>query len=819
MRISKAILALVVILLFTTLFAETGNSDDKIIVKVFDLPDPRDNSPYSKANLEVVKAFQKKYPNIELRSYSGIKIENMDLDAGPLMAIAGGVSPDIIYVNFRQSATYIESNFLHPLDEFMDQFTEEELNLRIEKPVMPVVKRKKFGEKEEHFWCLPYETLVRVMMYRKDFFAKVGLDPTRPPKDWNELLDYSRQMTIPEEGAFGMFLASGPQAAYDWITYLWSAGGEAVMKDHETDEWLAAFNSEAGVMAMEFYLKLLTTRWTDSSGNPQMGFVIRDGDWGRKWDEGKIGMRMGYMNQQSLGGNLDPNLFGLAPCPIGPTGVRGSEINCRMMGIFAGAGESNNAGLGDRDPQKVKEAAFKYIKFFDSEEARQIRLKVMIEAGYGRLQNPLYLKRYGYDEYLKYVPQGWIETFEEAIKNGKPEPYGRNTQKVYEFMTVPVEKCISLEENNQLGKTPEEKRAKIRELLDKGAMRTNKEMIGKITPEERKRRNNVAVVVAIIIFAAFIASLIHIWKYFTPDKTWTVKKKNRMRWLPYLMILPAIASIILWKYIPVLMGSMMAFQDYQLVGASEWIGLQNFADVLFDPVWWASLGRTLYYMAISLGLGFCPPIILAILLQEVSHGKIIYRVIYYLPAVVSGVIVIYLWKLLYDPSDAGGLNQILMWFGLEKSKWIKDESLAMLCTVIPSIWAGVGPGCLIYLAALKGIPDDLYDAADIDGANFFQKLSHIVVPSLKALIIMQFIAAFIASAQQSGFILVMTFGGPNEATKVADLLIFERAYLYLKFGIATTMAWMLGMMLMGFTIIQLKKLKNMEFKTVDTSKH
>ncbi|MDP8232105.1 MAG: extracellular solute-binding protein [Candidatus Zophobacter franzmannii] len=815
---SKALFALVLLLLFTTLFAVTNESEGKVILKVFDLPDPRDSSPYSKANLAVVRAFQKKYPHIDLRSYSGIKIENMDLDAGPLMAIAGGVSPDIIYVNFRQSATYIENGFLYPLDEYVSRLTEQDLELRIEKPVMPVIRRKKYGDDEEHYWCMPYETLVRVMMYRKDFFGRVGLDPNKPPADWDELLSYARQMTIPEEGTFGMFLASGPQAAYDWITYLWSAGGEAVEQDPETGEWLAAFNSAAGVTAMEFYLKLLTTKWTDSQGNPQQGFVIREGEWGRKWDEGKIGIRMGYMNQQSLGGNLDPNLFGLAPCPMGPTGLRGSEINCRMMGIFAGAGESNNAGLGERDPEEVREAAFNYIWFFDSEEARQIRLKVMINAGYGRMQNPIYLKRYGYEEYLKYTPPGWLETFEQAIKNGKPEPYGRNTQKVYEFMTVPVEKCISLEEDGKLGNTNAEKRLKIRELLDKGAERTNKEMIGKISSEERKRRNNVAVVVAIIIFAAFIAGIIHIWRYFTPDNKYVNKNKKR-NWLPYLMILPAIASIILWKYLPVIMGSLMAFQDYQIVGQSEWVGLQNFADVLFDPVWWSSLGKTLIYMTLSLGLGFIPPIVLAVMLQEVSHGKLIYRVIYYLPAVVSGVIVIYLWKLLYDPSDAGGLNQILMSLGLEKSRWIRDENLAMICTVIPSIWAGVGPGCLIYLAALKGIPDDLYDAADIDGTNFFQKLAFIVVPSLKALIIMQFIAAFIASAQQSGFILVMTFGGPNEATKVADLLIFERAYLYLKFGIATTMAWMLGMMLMGFTILQLKKLKNMEFRTVDSDKN
>ena len=218
-------------------------------------------------------------------------------------------------------------------------------------------------------------------------------------------------------------------------------------------------------------------------------------------------------------------------------------------------------------------------------------------------------------------------------------------------------------------------------------------------------------------------------------------------------------------------------------------------------------------MALSLAIGFCPPIILAILLQEVSHGKIFYRIIYYLPAVISGVIVIYLWKLLYDPSDAGGLNQILMALGLEKSRWIQDENLAMICCILPSVWAGVGPGCLIYLAALKGIPNENYEAADIDGASFFHKIRYIVLPNLKALIIIQFIAAFIASSQQSGFILVMTFGGPNEATRVADLLIFEKAYLYLKFGVATTMAWMLGMMMMGFTVMQLKRLSNMEFKT------
>ncbi|MCD4818523.1 MAG: extracellular solute-binding protein [Candidatus Cloacimonetes bacterium] len=627
---------------FSLLFSE------KTILKVFKLPDPKSTDAFSKADKAVIEAFKIKYPDIELRSFSGIDIEGMSMDSGPLMAIAGGVSPDIIYVNFRQSDTYIQNNFLYPLDEFLEKENQKEIDLRVEKPVLPVIKRKKEGNSSDQVWALPYETLVRVLLYRKDLFNRVGLDPAHPPENWDELLEYSRRMTIPEKSVYGLFIASGPQAAYDWITYLWSAGGDAVMQDPLTEQWLSCFNTESGVDAMELYLKLITTKWKDSTGKNQQGFVIREGDIGRLINEGRIGLRMTYMNQQTLGGQIDPNLYGVAPCPKGPTGVRGSELNCRMMGIFSGAGETNNGGIGERDPQKVKEAAWKYIWFYDSEEARQIRMKIMIDAGFGKMQNPIYLKRYGYEEYLKYSPPGWIETFEEALANGKPEPYGKNCQKIYEYMTYPIDDCISLEENGKLGETREEKRIKIKEILDAAVERTNEKMIGKNPQEVRYKRNRISIVVAIFIFAIFFIALYKVWKIFTPQNVYIPKQK--MNLFPYFMLIPAVASIVLWKYVPMFMGTMMAFQDYAVAGNSEWIGIQNFSDVLFDPVWWAALGKTLYYMLLSLSLGFIPPIILAILLQEVSHGKILYRVIFYLPAVISGIIVIYLWKLLYDLS-------------------------------------------------------------------------------------------------------------------------------------------------------------------------
>ncbi|NLW81326.1 MAG: sugar ABC transporter permease, partial [Desulfovibrionales bacterium] len=138
------------------------------------------------------------------------------------------------------------------------------------------------------------------------------------------------------------------------------------------------------------------------------------------------------------------------------------------------------------------------------------------------------------------------------------------------------------------------------------------------------------------------------------------------------------------------------------------------------------------------------------------------------------------------------------------------------CCVLPMVWAGMGPGCLIYLAALKGIADDFYEAADIDGATFIDKILFVVIPILKPLLVIQFVGMFIASWQNSPFILAMTGGSSN--TTVAGLRIFYKAYMYLQFGPATAMAWILGFMLIGFTVYNLRILSRLEFKTTGDKK-
>lgn len=139
----------------------------------------------------------------------------------------------------------------------------------------------------------------------------------------------------------------------------------------------------------------------------------------------------------------------------------------------------------------------------------------------------------------------------------------------------------------------------------------------------------------------------------------------------------------------------------------------------------------------------------------------------------------------------------------------------MICIVFPLAWAGLGPGCLIYLAALKGIPDELYEASDIDGASFFGKLRHIVVPHLKPLLVINAVGATIFGFKSGDAVLAMTGGGPNLATHVVGYEIFERTFLFLKFGHGTAMAWILGVLLLSFTAYQLKILNKVEFRSTE----
>jgi len=411
-------------------------------------------------------------------------------------------------------------------------------------------------------------------------------------------------------------------------------------------------------------------------------------------------------------------------------------------------------------------------------------------------------------------------------------PYGRNCQKVYTYVSKAIDQICVDETIERAINTNDPAAAKdrIREILKGRVRRSNEKMLNILTPEQRRFRNNVAMGTAIVIFLVFAAVFYRVFKVFSKAELLEPGRKGswqfgRFKWA-YILLIPAVGTILLWRYWPLLRGTVIAFQDYNVRGFSQWIGMENFANVLFDDEFWYAMWVALQYTLLFIVFGFGAPIVLAFLLTEVPRGKILFRTVYYLPAVLAGVVTIFLWRGFYG--RYGTINTLVngaIWVlnfipGVEMAEvttqWLKSD-FALFCCLLPTIWAGMGPGCLIYLAALKTVPEELYEAADIDGAGMWAKARHIAVPGIKALIMINFIGAIIGVMKTGGgLILAMTGGGPYTPygrTEVVGLHIYWQAFAFLRFGPATAMAWVLGAMLIGFTVVQLQRLSRMEFRT------
>ena len=391
---------------------------------------------------------------------------------------------------------------------------------------------------------------MRVLFWRKDLFQEAGLDPDRPPQDWEELYQYARKLSDPAKNRYGMNMTSGTHASWDFMAFLWSAGGEAVVKNEDGD-WVASYGSREAAKALDFYTKLATEEWIDPDGKKQRGYTVLSApasDSGTNaWQEGRVGMNVDYMDSKQMGGHIDSSLIGIGPFPPMVKGEKsGTELNAIMGGIFSGIEGRNNSEGEWVSAEVIRDAAWKYLSFMNSDEANQIRANVLVENGMGRMLSPLWLKKYGFQEYLKYFPEEFEKVYEHAVANGKPEPYGRNCQMVYSYMTEPLDAAMQIARDGELPVDDEERLVLMQKLLQQSADKTTIQMIGKLSPEERARRNSWAVVVAICICAIFCFALYKIWLIFSPKDTFSGKRRGwefRKNALGYLIMVPALISI------------------------------------------------------------------------------------------------------------------------------------------------------------------------------------------------------------------------------------------------------------------------------------
>ncbi len=953
-------------ILLLTVSSSLVYADTQPVLFVQNVPDRRVVDVRGKAELAVFDEFLRQNPGIQLRKAVPLRLEGGLGESSDYMAFAGGSAPDVLLLFLRKVPNFMDQDFLLPLDGYL---TEQWIKDKdVPHQLWNVVTR------DGHRYGVINDYYTMGLIYRKDLLRQEGLELRAPRDwdefyYYAQRLTYPEKAVERvriQRGQYGLLLASGQLGGWIWTSFVWGAGGEMVHHfkvcpdcGHSTErpetealqtcencgkdisdkmipeQWKAVYDSKAGIMALNFYKKLRWSTWTRCScGEPLdiNSFDYRTGLWTKRTQAacskcgqtldftrlpgksiiegvvrlenadihsqlfyGEVAMTIGIPSQQLF---EDAKRFAVRPADIGfttlPVGPSGKPVSFIGGAVYS---------LNSTSKPEIRDEAWKYLSFIAGSEAEKIRTKVYVENGYANLVAPKLLQKFGYTEQYNEIPKELIEAYEQMETFGKVEPTCPQYQNVQTtYLTRPID--------NVLLKPAADPSVELRNSADE----VNKTVFRlKVEGQEKSKRFWGTLVIALVLLLTVIAGLravLGLAASYKVNKALGTRLSLRQHIYAWAFMMPALASVFVWQYVPLFRGSLMAFFDYRLLDGmakSPFVWADNFFEALTDQNFWIYILQTFYYVGLTLGIGFLAPIFLALLLAEVPKGKMFFRVLFYLPAVTTGIVIMFLWKkLLYDPSKNGVLNQLAAsaqnlsnfiapyliyylpvilialllvyivnrcmlnellfqgrvdvnssiattirtiiylavivivvlalhlfknifplnlyadfaksWLQFKDFKainWLSDPYLAMLCIVIPGVWAGAGPGSIIYLAALKCVPNELYEAAEIDGASIRHKVIHVAFPILKPLIIINFVGAFIGSFRAMENIFVMTGGGPGTSTRTVGIEIWVQAFLNLRFGYATALAWILGAGLIGFTMYQLRILKNVEFRAAD----
>ncbi len=270
----------------------------------------------------------------------------------------------------------------------------------------------------------------------------------------------------------------------------------------------------------------------------------------------------------------------------------------------------------------------------------------------------------------------------------------------------------------------------------------------------------------------------------------------------YLFALPWLLGFLIFTLGPLLASIYLSFTSYDVLNPPNFIGLGNYKTLFHDPLFWKSLYNTFYMVIIGVPVNIIVAFSIALLLNVEVKGIALYRAIYYLPSITPVVASSILWLWILN-ADFGILNSTLALFGIRGPNWLTDPGWAKLAIIMMGAW-GAGGGMLIYLAGLKNIPEQLYEAAEIDGANLWYKFWNITIPMISPTLFFNLIMGIIGTFQIFTQAYIMTGGGPLDSTLFYVYYLFNNAFSYFKMGYACSMAWILFLVVLALTAIQLK---------------
>lgn len=271
----------------------------------------------------------------------------------------------------------------------------------------------------------------------------------------------------------------------------------------------------------------------------------------------------------------------------------------------------------------------------------------------------------------------------------------------------------------------------------------------------------------------------------------------------YLFLLPALLVFAFFVWYPIVLGFAISFQSIDMINPPTWVGWANYHHVLTDPLFAVAWRNTAAFTFYALLFGYVIPIVLALLINEMRHGKGFFRLAFYLPVMLPPIVTVFLWRWIYNP-DSGLLNALLSLVHLPGGLWLETPGSALPALMVIATWSNAGSTMLIYLAALQGVSATLYEASEIDGASIWHRLWHVTLPAIRPIMLLMLVLQVIGTMQVFTEPFTITGGGPQNATVSVLLLIYNYAFQDADFGSASALGVILFLALAVFALIYMR---------------
>jgi ABC-type sugar transport system permease subunit/ABC-type glycerol-3-phosphate transport system substrate-binding protein len=776
------------------------------------------NGPEAKGLDARVDAFRRMHPEIDV---SVLSMGAGGMNPQKLMtAIVGNVPPDVIHQDRFTIGDWAARDTFRPLDDFVARDRDRPRGVREEDYFPACWKEANYTDPrtgKKGLFAIPYGTDDRLLFYNKTLFRQAGIvdakgEPT-PPQTWDELLADEQKLTkLNSDGTFDR-IGFIPNYGNSWLyIYSWQNDGEFMSPDART----CTMNDSKNVEALDFMVRIY-----DGLGGVGKVDAFQSGFQANELDPfltGRVAMKIDgnwvLNNIARFGPDLD---FGVAPAPVPADRLHHvGRFRADKDTFITWAGGFSFA-IPRGSPHA--EQAWEFIKWMTCPEAAV--LDATAQKAYNESKHRPFVPNLSANRktnaavLAKFAPKNpnfrrSLDLFVSMMEHARFRPVTFVGQRLWDEHVRAFDRATHHAASNP-GMPPHEVAQRA---MDSGTAVVQREL-DKVFSEDRFPPLNPAVPVALTSVAAVVALTLAGWRLAALLRLRRLARQEASA--GFVFIAPWLFGFVALTAGPILASIFLSFCDYDVLHPARWVGLDNYVQLLGRDSGYltTSLYNVAYIAIIGIPLGMATSLAVAMLLNTKVLGMPFYRTFFYVPSIVPVVAsaVLWAWVLNGDPNrgllNAGWKSTIGVWFHVPPPGWFGAAEWAKPGFILQGLW-GAGAGMILWLAGLQGISVQLYEAADLDGAGAWSKFRHVTLPMLSPYIFFNLIMGTIGALQEFDRVYVLSGGDPSKPIGPVDSLLmpvvylFQNAFQYFKMGYASAIAWILFIIILALTVVQLK---------------